>query len=897
MKTKLFKKTLAIFFTLLMILSIVPISTVSAENVTDDGFQYSIENNEVTITDYVSMTKEVIIPDTIEGCPVKVIGEKAFFRCSSITSVVIPYSVVAIGDSAFNNCESLTSVTIPDSVTSIGAGAFANCGYLTDLTIPKNITAIANGTFSYCVSLENVTIPDGVVTIGSNAFNTCASLTSITIPDSVTSIGIQAFSFCKKLDYISVGENNTVYDSRENCNAVIETATNTLMIASNNTTIPNGITAIGNYAFSGRNSLTYIYIPESVTSIGLGVVQACKSLSDVYYSGTKEQWEAIDIDKSNELLLNKTIHFESGLPTELTDTVTGIKVFTTDNAELMITEITDTASLDEANLQLTNASATKIYNIKLTSSGDEVQPDDAVTVRIPADNENFKVYGVEADGTLTDTKAEFVDGYMMFATEHLGAYVLAEVKVTESTPSTETTVVETSSTAKETLPVGNEAIVTVAGEEYSAKIGDKVTYTCNMHTPDKIEEVDADVYFESDVLKVVSISAPQMETPIISTLEDRVDLSSFDIFAGMDFRNNEEFIIIEFEVVGAGCSDINISINDMCELNGDSYVMGGEIVHEDVYWSESIAVETPEVTDPEETTESAVVTDPAETTTESAVVTDPAETTTESAVVTDPEETTTESAVVTEPVETTTEATEATKPAETKPSKPTTTTTESTKPVETTTQTTEVTEPSKPANVITDNKTQITVETEKDEDVELNVVEIVNEEKIEEIDLILVGEKTVKVFDITLTSNGVEVQPDGKVTVRIPVGIANAKIYRMETDGTLTDMNAVYKDGYLEFTTEHFSIYVVAEPDNEATTDEPVADKGILGDVNCDGKVNIKDATMIQKAAAKIITLSDDEAVRANVNGDKKVNVKDATAIQKFVAKIEINFPIGEQIA
>ncbi|MBR3988551.1 MAG: dockerin type I repeat-containing protein, partial [Clostridia bacterium] len=112
-----------------------------------------------------------------------------------------------------------------------------------------------------------------------------------------------------------------------------------------------------------------------------------------------------------------------------------------------------------------------------------------------------------------------------------------------------------------------------------------------------------------------------------------------------------------------------------------------------------------------------------------------------------------------------------------------------------------------------------------------------------------------------------------------------------------TDMKAEYKDGCLVFTTEHFSIYVVAEPEKEATPDEPVVDKGILGDVNGDGKVNIKDATQIQKFAAKIVELTDAEFIRADVNADTKVNIKDATAIQKFVAKLETGLPIGEPAA
>ena len=107
------------------------------------------------------------------------IGGSAFYRCTSLTSIVIPDSVTLIGDSAFYVCSRLKSVTIPDSVTSIGGSAFSNCN-----------------------SLTSVTIPDSVTSIGDSAFYSCTSLTSVTIPDSVTEIGYKAFYSCVKLESV-----------------------------------------------------------------------------------------------------------------------------------------------------------------------------------------------------------------------------------------------------------------------------------------------------------------------------------------------------------------------------------------------------------------------------------------------------------------------------------------------------------------------------------------------------------------------------------------------------------------------------------------------------------------------------------------------------------------------
>lgn len=224
---------------------------------------------------------EFVVPEGVVS-----IGEEAFMGCKGITSVVLPESVVFIRDRAFFDCYSLSSINLPsslleicdnafdgctfetinlpESLTYIGNEAFKYC-YLKEVVLPKSITTISEGCFFACSKLKSVAIPESVLYIENGAFLGCESLTSVEIPCSVVSIACTAFWGCFNLTFLKVDLNNSIYDSREDCSAIIETATNTLVAASSQTKIPATVTKIGSFAFT--NGSGTLFVPKQITSI------------------------------------------------------------------------------------------------------------------------------------------------------------------------------------------------------------------------------------------------------------------------------------------------------------------------------------------------------------------------------------------------------------------------------------------------------------------------------------------------------------------------------------------------------------------------------------------------------------------------------------------------------
>lgn len=356
------------------------------EGIGDDGFMYSyvIDSKIATLIrgEYNNLTDVVISENVIIGGAsykvigigaqafynrslrtlkisngIRNIGNQAFQYCYDLTSVDLPESIITIAQYAFAECNNLKSISIPKNVVSIGEAAFRSCG-ITEIVIPTTTTSIGNDAFSgnpitsikvdagnthydsrnncnalietasnkllkatastvipngvveignqafyNLKNLMGISIPSSVTTIGYSAFADCDALTSIYIPSSVTRIESEAFNWCDALATVKVDPNNTVYDSRNGCNAIIETANNRLIFGCKNTVVPRGIKILGDAAFRGctgldslklpygveklewgslsYNDLKYVEIPNSVTSFGNEVFAGCDYLVSI----------------------------------------------------------------------------------------------------------------------------------------------------------------------------------------------------------------------------------------------------------------------------------------------------------------------------------------------------------------------------------------------------------------------------------------------------------------------------------------------------------------------------------------------------------------------------------------------------------------------------------------
>ena len=290
---------------------------------------------------YSSLTK-LTLPDSVAR-----IDGLAFCGCSGLTELTLPNSVKSIGDGAFADCSGLEKITvesgnscydsrdncnsiidkktntliagcknsvIPNSVARIDGLAFCGCSGLTELTLPNSVKSIGDGAFADCSGLEKITvesgnscydsrdncnsiidkktntlivgcknsiIPNSVTRIGDSAFEYCSGLTELTLPNSVASIGDSAFYVCRGLEKITVESGNSCYDSRDNCNSIIDKKTNTLIVGCKNSIIPNSVTSIGSGAFAYCSGLTELTLPNSVTSIGDAAFRGCSGLTEL----------------------------------------------------------------------------------------------------------------------------------------------------------------------------------------------------------------------------------------------------------------------------------------------------------------------------------------------------------------------------------------------------------------------------------------------------------------------------------------------------------------------------------------------------------------------------------------------------------------------------------------
>lgn len=306
---KIGKRLLAGLLAMALALTTMPIDNIKADVVQSCDYRYE-ENTDgsVTITKYIGSGGEVVVPSEIGGKPVAKIAKGVFWDCSSMTSLEIPASVttmeyykntgVVVVDemrlNIFSGCDNLESIKVAEGNEYYDSRGKCNAIIATkrnlllagckNTKIPASVAIIGDVAFRGCTGLTSVEIPEGVTEVRAGAFIECSSLTSIIIPKSLTKISYAfkgIFEDCSSLESIKVAEGNAVYDSREGCNALIETESNTLLAGCKNTKIPTSVTGIGKRAFFGCSGLTGIEIPTNVTFIDRYAFFDCSGLTGI----------------------------------------------------------------------------------------------------------------------------------------------------------------------------------------------------------------------------------------------------------------------------------------------------------------------------------------------------------------------------------------------------------------------------------------------------------------------------------------------------------------------------------------------------------------------------------------------------------------------------------------
>ena len=263
-----------LFLTLVIVFAFLAVScnTQNTTNVDDFDFYPLSDGTYAVSGGRTKYLETIVIPSSYKGKPVTMIADNAFSEFEMKT-VVIPSSVTSIGSSAFRGCRGLTSIEIPDSVTSIGSDVFYGCSAMKELHI--------SSVEAWCkVSLYDYTSHPFVSSRAAerNIYINGEKITNLVIPDSVTSIGEYAFSGCSGLTSID---------------------------------IPDSVTSIGRSAFRGCSGLTSIVIPDSITSIGNYVFEYCCDFKSVYYYGTARDWSDITIGTYNLYLTDATLYYYS----------------------------------------------------------------------------------------------------------------------------------------------------------------------------------------------------------------------------------------------------------------------------------------------------------------------------------------------------------------------------------------------------------------------------------------------------------------------------------------------------------------------------------------------------------------------------------------------------------
>ena len=415
-----------------------------------------LTNNSLTELNKLSLDRITVsennpVFDSRENCNA-VIATKTNTLVVGTSETVFPESVTSIGAYAFRNTENLKSIDIPDSVTAINYCSFARCNNLESVRLPNNITGLS-GTFIGCKSLKNIVIPDSVKDIA-GAFAYCTSLKSITVPKNAKlnfcnpdsseddSLWYGAFYYCSALEDVKISDgvkfigNNTFY----NCSSLKEIV------------LPESVECIAISAFANCSSLKSVSIPKKTSEIYEYAFSGCKNLKSAiiknkdaqigeeafgYYIDTEtkkiEKTPDFTVFGLNDSTAQKYAE-DNGfkfIGIENTDTVsdekTGVSVSLYPGVDLSVSDITGSDELKSFVLK-PGEIIFKAFDITLKIDGAETTVASS-EVKIPCGEPGFRVYRCEDDNTLTDMKASYNDGCMVFSTQHFSKYLLVEYSV------------------------------------------------------------------------------------------------------------------------------------------------------------------------------------------------------------------------------------------------------------------------------------------------------------------------------------------------------------------------------------------------------------------------------------------------------------------------------------
>ena len=892
-------KKLMNIISLLLIISIflsivpyVPFTVSSLEILKSGNYEYRIlDNGTVAITRYNGTSEEVIIPQYIDDKMVACIDDLAFDHCLNLTYITFPESVIEIGDNAFRECSNLTSIkvnsnntefcsmdgilfdkniktlitfpankkvtsyAIPSSVTTIHDHAFEQCINLTSITIPHSVTKIGAYAFYYCLKLSSVSMTKSITSISGYTFSGCKNLTNISIPNSVTSIGEYSFWNCINLTNIKIPDKVTIIKYGAFCNC--DNLTNVSM--------PKSITSIGVYTFSGCKNLTNISIPQNVKSIGDSTFWGCVSLESVTIPNSVtsiEDYAFCNCEKLKSITIPYSV---KSIGKYALGWYLGSYM-----SEFTIYGLRGSAAEKYAKENNINfASASNLKGIEIEPLND-IEAKRMLSFLFNAESKNVNTEYSEFYEFLTGQynsqpyKSNYV-GYSLLLSSYISTGTNANNYNNLQRKSSDATLYWlqrmvgnediSSAVANELLGEAKNTIkrslVHCVASDYDLNCIDSCmsTVTTIINSKDKVNEYVNKLFSTvSGVCFFVNYSKSGMYNYFEQYLNLRPSFDSADQYFNMLMWGYYS----EYRYLPSYWKYSQDELNNWAEL---LYSIEQELISNSYYEPET----TSPIIEPTKQPTTPLVTESTERPTIPSV-TEPAKKPTIPSVTEPTEKPTIPS--VTEPTE------KPTIPSVTEPTeKPTVPPVTETTKKSTTTPTVEY--------IYTDNDTGITVTIENE--AELIIKNLTDSESVEKANIALGdSDKLIYLYDISLVKNGVPIQSNSTATVKIPTSYKNAKIYEIKDNGTKTDMNALYKDGYLIFSSNQLSSYALAISKSNF----------LIGDINQDGNVDIKDATLIQKYLAKIVDFNDEQLATADTNGDGSVSIADATQIQRYLAQL-----------